>query len=84
MIGILESLRIPVQWGYLGDHGRFIEDNAPIKAAEEIERLQMELRAEKQDHGAVVAGLQGEIERLQASNRELTALLAQERAANEK
>ena len=39
MTDIEAFLRLPVQWGYLGDHGRFIEDNTPIKAADEIKQL---------------------------------------------
>jgi chromosome segregation ATPase len=36
--------------------------NACSRLTAENERLKMELRAEKQDHGAVVAGLQGELD----------------------
>jgi uncharacterized small protein (DUF1192 family) len=43
------------------------------RAASEIGGLQLELRALRQDDGAVIAGLQGEIERLEAELKETEA-----------
>jgi hypothetical protein len=46
---------------------RPIPPDLVISLIAEIERLQQEILAMRQDHGAVVAGLQGEIERLRAA-----------------